>query len=110
MIALTVLRSGSLAWGYQQFHIPDARDAARRLTNVDSVWSKTMRRYSGPLALIASVLLLIHAVLSFTKMRWVTGLAELGATAVILGQWWLLRETTPAVDPRATPAGTSSRL
>jgi hypothetical protein len=66
-----------------------------------------MRRFSGPLALIAAVLLLIHAVLSFTKLRWVTGLAELGATAVILGQWWLLRENTAAPDLSATSARTS---
>jgi len=66
-----------------------------------------MRRLAGPLALVAAVLLLIHAVLSFTKLRWVTGLAEVGATAVILAQWWLLRENTAVADPSAPPARAS---
>jgi len=50
-----------------------------------------LRRFAVPVAILAALLLLIHAILSFTKMRWVTGLAEIGATAVILGQWWILR-------------------
>lgn len=68
-----------------------------------------MRQFSGPVALLAAVLLLIHAVLSFTKMRWVTGLAEVLATAVILGQWWMLRDSGVVVGERAAPP-TTSRL
>lgn len=68
-----------------------------------------MRRFAGPIALIAAVLLLIHAVLSFTKLRWVTALAEIGATVVILGQWWMLRGSGEVVRESAAPA-TTSRL
>lgn len=48
-------------------------------------------------ALIAALVLIAHAILSFTKNRWVTALIELAAAAVLLWHWWSYRR------PRATP-------
>src|SRR5205823_117922 len=41
-----------------------------------SLEAMMLQRFAGPIAIIAAILLLIHAMLAFTKMRWVTGLAE----------------------------------
>lgn len=48
-------------------------------------------RYAGLAALIIGLVLIAHAVLAFTKIRWVTGLLELIATAVLLWNWWVSR-------------------
>jgi hypothetical protein len=47
-------------------------------------------------ALITALVVLAHAILAFTKMRWVTGLLEVVAAAVIVWQWRLLGQ------PRST--------
>ena len=40
--------------------------------------------------------LIAHSVLAFTKMRWVTGLLELIAAAVLLCQVWAFRREVAA--------------
>jgi hypothetical protein len=48
-------------------------------------------RFAGLTALIVGLVLIAHAALAFTKNRWVTGLVELVAAAVLLWHWWLRR-------------------
>jgi hypothetical protein len=42
-------------------------------------------------ALVAALVLIAHAILAFTKNRWVTAVIELAAAAVLLWHWWLHR-------------------
>lgn len=51
-------------------------------------------RYAGIAALVLAIVLIAHAVLSFTKLRWVTALLELIAAAVMIWNWWLSRDQT----------------
>lgn len=44
-------------------------------------------RYAGMLTLVVDGVLIAHALLAFTKMRWVTGLLELVVAAVLLWNW-----------------------
>jgi hypothetical protein len=46
-------------------------------------------RLPGLIALVVGIVLIAHAALAFTKLRWVTGLLELVAAAVLLWHWWL---------------------
>jgi hypothetical protein len=46
-------------------------------------------RLPGLVALVVGLVIIAHAVLAFTKLRWVTGLLELIAAGVLLWQWWL---------------------
>jgi hypothetical protein len=48
-------------------------------------------RYAGLAALILALVLIAHAILAFTKLRWVTALLELIAAAVLFWHWWLRR-------------------
>ena len=62
-----------------------------------------MTRYLGIASLILAIVLIAHAVLAFTKLRWVTALLELITAALLLAHWWAIRgETarTPAAPPR----------
>lgn len=56
-------------------------------------------RFAGLVALISALVLVAHAVLAFTKLRWVTAVIELVAAAVLLWQWWLGRR--PVMPVRA---------
>lgn len=44
------------------------------------------RRYALAAAALMGVVLIAHSILAFTKMRWVTGLLELLAAAVLYWQ------------------------
>ena len=44
------------------------------------------RRYALVAAAVVAGVLIAHSILAFTKMRWVTGLLELIAAAVLLWQ------------------------
>lgn len=46
-------------------------------------------RYPGLIALVVAIVVVAHAILAFTKLRWVTGLLELIAAGVLLWHWWL---------------------
>ena len=48
-------------------------------------------RTAGLVALLVGLVLIAHAVLAFTKLRWVTALLELIAAGVLVWHWWLQR-------------------
>jgi hypothetical protein len=61
------------------------------------------RGVAGLVALIVGLAVLAHAVLAFTKIRWVTGLLEVIAAGVLLWHWWLGRRASlqePGARPR----------
>ena len=60
----------------------------------------TSNRYAGIAALILAIVLIAHAVLAFTKLRWVTALLELIAAAVLLWNWWLGRANARTAEVR----------
>lgn len=49
------------------------------------------RRYALVTAAVMAGVLIAHSILAFTKMRWVTGLLELIAAAVLFWQVWAFR-------------------
>ena len=59
-----------------------------------------MRRLPSVAELVLGLLLLAHAVLAFTKWRWVTGLLELvcGVALVLASRSAAPRATTAATD------------
>ena len=60
-------------------------------------------RYAGYAALIMGIALLAHAALAFSKNRWVSGLLEIVAAAVLLWHAWLswrASSAMPAARPR----------
>jgi hypothetical protein len=62
-----------------------------------------LNRYAGIAALLVGFVLIAHAVLAFTKLRWVTALLELIAAGVLLWHWWLGRRAsslTSGAPPR----------
>lgn len=61
-----------------------------------------LSRYAGLAAVIVGIVLIAHAVLAFTKLRWVTALLELIAAAVLLWNWWQGRRAG-ALPPGAPP-------
>ena len=54
------------------------------------------RRYALVAAAVMAGVLIAHSILAFTKMRWVTGLLELIAAAVLLWQVWVFRKDVTA--------------
>jgi hypothetical protein len=56
-------------------------------------------RVPGLVALVVGFVLIAHAVLAFTKHRWVTGLVELIAAGVLLWHWWLRGSTVSLPGP-----------
>lgn len=46
------------------------------------------------LALLMGFVLIAHAVLAYTKLRWVTATLELAAAAILFWQWYVARGAT----------------
>lgn len=62
-----------------------------------------IRRYALATAAVMGGILIAHSILAFTKMRWVTGLLELIAAAVLYWQVLVFRReiaATPSAQPR----------
>lgn len=60
------------------------------------------RRYALAAAAVMGAVLIAHSILAFTKMRWVTGLLELIAAAVLFWQLLVFRREV-AAPPSAAP-------
>jgi len=61
------------------------------------------RRYPLAAAAVMGGVLIAHSILAFTKLRWVTGLLELVAAAVLFWQVLAFRREVvapPSVSPR----------
>lgn len=61
------------------------------------------RRYALAAAAVMGGVLIAHSILAFTKLRWVTGVLEIAAAAVLFWQVLAFRRevvTVPNVSPR----------
>lgn len=61
------------------------------------------RRYALVAAAVMAGVLIAHSILAFTKMRWVTGLLELIAAAVLLWQVVAFRREVAAAPGARAP-------